>query len=80
MKNDRRYGLVPAAVPLLLSFRCDRLPGLDADIPGRIYVNSFECAPDTAGWRGFAGIRIVRDAPPGGGFLAAHAAGGDACF
>ena len=80
MKNDRLYGLVPAAVLLLLSVRCDGLPGLDADIPGRIYVNSFESPADTAGWRGYAGLQIVRAAPPGGGFLAARVAGGGACF
>jgi hypothetical protein len=76
MKNDRWYRLLPAAVLLVLSVRCDGIPGLDSVVPGLLYVNSFEIPADTSGWKGYAGIRLARDAPPVGGLISAHVAGG----
>jgi hypothetical protein len=76
MKTKCMYRMLPAALVIMLSAGCDGLLSPDPDIPGRIYFNSFELSTDTVGWRGYAGIQIVRDAPSPGGLLSARVSGG----
>ena len=79
--KSRRGLLVTAFIGIATTLGCENKissPTAGTIVPasGSVYFNSFEAGKDTVEWRGYGGIKFMKDAPVGGGKQSLQVAGG----